>query len=103
MADPADESIRGRVVEILAIHKACRSEREIKAALAIWQAAQKDQLADFKYIADLSNGWDEDGSTGPRSPLSWETVARIALDIARANLVRPPTDGPHDATGGAAK
>jgi hypothetical protein len=37
-------------------------------------------------IVALSAGWDEDGSTGPRDPLSWETVGRMAMDYARAAL-----------------
>ena len=39
-------------------------------------------------IVDLSAGWDQDGSTGPRPPLSWETVARMAMDYARAGLAK---------------
>lgn len=37
-------------------------------------------------IVLLSAGWDEDGSTGPKDPLSWETVGRMAMDYARAAL-----------------
>lgn len=37
-------------------------------------------------IVALSSGWDEHGSLGPRPPLSWETVGRMAMDYARAAL-----------------
>ena len=33
----------------------------------------------LKEIEALSAGWDEDGSTGPRIPLSWESVGRMAM------------------------
>lgn len=42
----------------------------------------------FKFIADLSAGWDADGSLGPKPPLSWETVARISLDVARSMVAQ---------------
>jgi len=42
----------------------------------------------LKAIVDLSAGWDEDGSLGPRAPLSWESVGRVAMDYARSVL--PP-------------
>lgn len=37
-------------------------------------------------IIALASGWDEHGAIGPREPLSWETVARMALDYARAAI-----------------
>lgn len=37
-------------------------------------------------IVALASGWDEHGALGPREPLSWETVARMAMDYARAAL-----------------
>lgn len=40
-------------------------------------------------IVALSAGWDEDGSLGPQSPLSWESVGRMAMDYARAALLTP--------------
>jgi hypothetical protein len=45
-----------------------------------------DVTAKLKQIEALSAGWDEHGSTGPREPLSWESVARCAMDIARFTL-----------------
>ena len=38
-------------------------------------------------IFGLSVGWDADGSLGPKPPLSWESVARIAMDVARNALI----------------
>jgi hypothetical protein len=35
-------------------------------------------------IIDLSEGYDEDGSLGPKAPYSWESSARLAMDYARA-------------------
>jgi hypothetical protein len=40
----------------------------------------------LKAIGALSAGWDEDGSLGPKEPLSWESVGRMSLDYARAAL-----------------
>lgn len=37
-------------------------------------------------IVDMSAGWDDQGSTGPIAPLSWESVGRVSMDIARALL-----------------
>ncbi|MHB9021329.1 MAG: hypothetical protein ACYC3A_05840 [Halothiobacillus sp.] len=37
-------------------------------------------------IVSLSAGWDEHGSTGPRSQLSWESVGRLAMDISLAAM-----------------
>ena len=34
-------------------------------------------------IAALAEGYDEEGATGPRRPLTWETIARMALDYSR--------------------
>jgi hypothetical protein len=45
-----------------------------------------DLLQTLRYIVQLSAGWDADGSVGPRPPLSWETVARMSMDIARGTL-----------------
>lgn len=40
----------------------------------------------LQYIVEYSAGWDEKGSTGPKPPHSWETVGRVALDLAKAAL-----------------
>ena len=56
-------------------------------------AAAPDLLAACKEIAALSVGWDEDGSTGPKPPLSWETVARMAMDYARAAIAKAEPEG----------
>ena len=59
---------------------------ELRAALK----AQPVQPAPLTYalqaILDLSAGWDEHGSTGPKVPWSWESVGRMAMDYARAAL-----------------
>jgi hypothetical protein len=39
-------------------------------------------------IVALSSGWDEDGSLGPSNGLSWESVGRMALDLARAAVTK---------------
>jgi len=41
-----------------------------------------------RWITDLASGWDEDGALGPKAPLSWETVARMAMDYARAAIAK---------------
>ena len=43
----------------------------------------------LREIVALSAGWDDDGSMGPRHPLSWESVGRMAMDYARAALAAP--------------
>ena len=40
----------------------------------------------YQEIVNLSAGWDEDGSLGPKEPYTWETVGRLALDYAKAAL-----------------
>ena len=40
----------------------------------------------YQAIVDLSAGWDEEGSLGPKDPYTWETVGRLALDYAKAGL-----------------
>ena len=37
-------------------------------------------------IVALASGWDKHGALGPRPPLSWETVARMAMDYARVAI-----------------
>lgn len=73
----------------------CRDRREhliraFAAALAEREAAARETTGDLrgwlKEIENLSAGYDADGSTGPRRPLSWESVGRMALDYARAAL-----------------
>ena len=43
-----------------------------------------DMLAAHEQIIALASGWDENGAIGPKEPLSWESVARLAMDIAQA-------------------
>lgn len=50
----------------------------------------RDQTESFQFINDLSAGWDDSGSTGPKAPFRWETVARMSMDIARAALAKVP-------------
>ena len=45
-------------------------------------------LAMHEAIASLASGWDEEGALGPREPLSWETVGRMAMDYARAAIAQ---------------
>jgi hypothetical protein len=49
-------------------------------------AGPKDALYWCRAIVDLASGWDEDGALGPKEPLTWETVARMAMDYAQAAL-----------------
>jgi hypothetical protein len=59
------------------------TELEREAAL---KAAAPDLLEACQRIVDLSAGWNKNGSTGPRHPLSWESVGRVAMDYARYAL-----------------
>jgi len=61
---------------------------EIKKADALLIAASPDLLAALRKIEALSKGWDSEGSTGPVEPLSWETVARMAMDYAQAAIAK---------------
>ncbi|HEX8030309.1 MAG TPA: hypothetical protein VF491_17665 [Vicinamibacterales bacterium] len=58
------------------------------------ESERKDQI--LGEIVGLSFGFDEDGSLGPRPPLSWETVARVALDLARGALTPTSPQTPED-------
>ncbi len=40
-------------------------------------------------IAGMAADYDEDGATAPRAPMSWESVARLAIDYSREAL-KPP-------------
>lgn len=59
--------------------------------------AHEALIANSHAIVALTGGWDEQGATGPRAPLSWETVARMAIDYARAALINA-YDLPSDTT-----
>lgn len=48
----------------------------------------------LRAIVSLAAGFDADGATGPAEPLSWETVARMSIDFARAALARSPEPAP---------
>lgn len=52
----------------------------------------------LQWILDMSAGWDSLGSTGPRKPLSWESVGRMSLDYARAALAASPAPVESDCT-----
>jgi hypothetical protein len=49
-------------------------------------AAAPYMLRMHEEIAALASGYDEEGALGPRDPLTWETIARMALDYARAAI-----------------
>ena len=51
-----------------------------------------DLLEACRRIVDLSAGWNKNGSTGPRHPLSWESVGRVAMDYARYALSKIEED-----------
>ena len=73
-------------------HYADKKEPHPENATPLYTAApvQPAQPAPLTYalqaILDLSAGWDEHGSTGPKVPWSWESVGRMAMDYARAAL-----------------
>jgi hypothetical protein len=62
-----------------------KAEAEANARLI---AAAPDMLKAHEWIAALASGWDEDGALGPKEPLSWESVARMAMDYARAAIAK---------------
>lgn len=76
-----------------------RAEAEInRQAWLKSQALVADLLAALKAISDLASGWDADGALGQRAPLSWESVARMSMDIARGVIAKvegdpPPSEG----------
>jgi hypothetical protein len=62
---------------------------EAKRAEAIFNRLASENYMLREYLGSIllySAGWDESGSTGPKEPYSWETVGRVALDLARAAL-----------------
>lgn len=54
--------------------------------------AQKHREACEQIVA-LSAGWDVDGSTGPKHPLSWESAARCAMDYAKYAIAATAANG----------
>lgn len=77
-------------------HKPCPECQQEGAARSYTLAEENERLRKaHAAIVDLSAGWDEDGSTGPRDPLSWETVGRLAMDYSRAAL-KPQNNGDDD-------
>jgi hypothetical protein len=48
----------------------------------------EELLEAHRQIVALISGWDEDGALGPIRPLSWESVGRIAADLARAAIAK---------------
>jgi hypothetical protein len=58
-------------------------------------ATPSDARGWLREIDALASGWDEGGAIGPREGLSWESVARLAMDYARAAAhLLPPTASP---------
>lgn len=51
-------------------------------------AAAPDLLDVLKQIASYEGDGDKDGMFLPKPPYSWETVARIAVDLARAAIAK---------------
>lgn len=47
-------------------------------------------------IVTLASGYDESGAIGPREPLRWETVARMAMDYARSAVAEVEAPLPSD-------
>jgi len=75
--------------QLRAAYEEARSAYELEThSTAQLMAENSKQERALKYILDLSAGWDAEGSTGPGKfrgvQLSWETVARLALDCARS-------------------
>lgn len=58
----------------------------------IWRTAKeaREEIEEMRNVFDkiiaLSAGWDDEGSTGPKEPFCWETIARVAMDYARSAL-----------------
>lgn len=48
----------------------------------------RDFIEALELIVNLSSGWDDEGSTGPVHPLSWESVGRMAMDYAKHALAK---------------
>ena len=65
----------------------CINADEIRANVALAKAAP-DMLAAHREIVSLAEGWDEDGATGPKPPLSWESIARMAMDYAQDAIAK---------------
>ena len=59
---------------------------ELEARLAVADARVAKLICFHKEIVDLSEGWDDQGSIGPKQPWSWESIGRMALDFSQAAL-----------------
>jgi hypothetical protein len=69
----------------------CLAGEECSSCRAIAEAMAEERRELVMALCDieaLASGWDEDGALGPRAPLSWESVARMAMDFARAAFAK---------------
>ena len=80
--------------DLTTVYEKCAAERDAQIESASYLAGKLAEVdrerlalrAACQNIVALASGWDELGALGPVSPLSWETVARMAMDYARAVL-----------------
>jgi hypothetical protein len=62
-------------------------ESQVTVSLPPVAIKQEASVLDYhRKIVALAEGWDADGATGPKSPLSWESVARMAMDFSQAAI-----------------
>jgi len=64
-------------------------EAECVRLHSLWHTAEaeKNWLRKWsQHICDIAEGWDSEGATVPKKPLSWESAARMAMDYAKAGL-----------------
>jgi len=71
-------------------YSVCRLIPSEELTVSVDESEAKEKIEEmrnvFYKIVALSDGWDDEGSTGPKEPFCWETIARVAMDYARAEL-----------------
>ena len=61
-------------------------EQRAEAAEQRLATVEAESLKWSQATVELASAWDELGALGPKEPLSWESVARMAMDYAQANI-----------------
>jgi len=91
MNDKCFSSLVERLRYLAQVAKTVVMQNSLAAAadrIEALETSNKELLKWHQATANLSAGWDEHGSLGPKEPYSWESIARMAMDYARAAIFK---------------